>query len=64
MPSTPSSLERDVGGVTAIIAATANSAAATAIFTHIDIEVTALLGLLGPLCMRACTWEKDLLADV
>jgi hypothetical protein len=44
--SMPSSLERDAGGVTAIVAAPANSAAATAIFKHVDIEVTASLDLL------------------
>jgi hypothetical protein len=38
-----SSLERDVGGFTAIVAAPANSAAATAIFKHVDIELTASL---------------------
>jgi hypothetical protein len=45
MRSTPSSLEEDVGGLTAIIAAPANSAAATAIFKHVDIEVTTSVNL-------------------
>jgi len=40
-----SSLEGDVGGLTAIVAAPANSAAATAIFKHVDIEVTASVNL-------------------
>ena len=40
-----SSLEGDVGGLTAIVAAPANSAAATAIFKHVDIEVTTSVNL-------------------
>lgn len=40
-----SSLEGDVGGLTAIVAAPANNAAATAIFKHVDIEVTASVNL-------------------
>jgi hypothetical protein len=51
----PSSLERDAGGVTAIVAAPANSAAATAIFKHVDIEVTASLDLLHPLSRYVCS---------
>jgi hypothetical protein len=62
--SIPSSLERDVGGLTAIIAAPAKSAAATAIFKHVDIEVTTSLDFLRPLCRLARTSQKDLLADV
>ena len=62
--SLPSSLERDVGGVTAIVAAPAKSAAATAIFKHVDIESTASLDLRCLLCMLERTWEEDLLADV
>jgi hypothetical protein len=50
-----SSLERDAGGVTAIVAAPANSAAATAIFKHVDIEVTASLDLLHPLSHYVCS---------
>jgi hypothetical protein len=36
-----SSLERDTGGVTAIVVAAAKRASATAIFNQVDIEVAA-----------------------
>lgn len=59
-----SSLEGDVGGLTAIVAAPANSAAATAIFKHVDIEVTASVISSLRSCKLARIAAKDLLADV
>jgi hypothetical protein len=47
--SLPSSSHRDVGGFTAIAAAATNSAAATAIFKHVDIEVTTSVDFLRQL---------------
>jgi hypothetical protein len=38
-----SSLERDVGGLTAIMVAPAKRAVATAIFKHVDIEIATSL---------------------
>ena len=60
----PSSLEGDAGGVTAIVAAPANSAAATAIFKQVDIEVSTSVDLLLPQCRLAPKSEKDLLAHL